>query len=246
MAHVQVQAEDVDLEASVLVEGLPGAGLVGKIAADHLVETFDMEYYGAVHCDGLPRVAVYRGDESGLYPPVRLYADESRNLVVLQSDVPVSASEAGGFAGCVTEWLQEVGVFPLYLSGLVEEKGSSPELYGVATGDAEDVVDDAGLVPPRESGMITGPTGALLHRAGETGLDAVGLVVQTEGQFPDPEADRVILEHGVGPIAGIDVDTDALVEQAGEIREAREQLVQQLQDTDRDGNSRAQPIRGFQ
>ncbi|QLD88464.1 proteasome assembly chaperone family protein [Natronomonas salina] len=246
MAHVQVQGEDVDFDDPVLVEGLPGAGLVGKIAADHLVEEHEMDYYGAVHCDGIPEVSVYRSNSSDLYPPVRLYTDAENDLVVLQSDVPVSASQATGFADCVTEWIQEHDVFPIYLSGLVEEKGNSPELYGVATGDAEHRIDDAGLVPPREGGMITGPTGALLHRAGEIGLDAVGLIVQTEGQFPDPEAARAILEHGVAPIAGIDVDTDALVEQAGEIQEAREQLAKQLQDTDQNQSTRAKPIRGFQ
>jgi uncharacterized protein len=246
MAHVQVETEDVDLEDPVLVEGLPGAGLVGKIAADHLVEESDMDYYGAVHCEGIPRVAVYRSNESDLYPPVRLYADEERDLVVLQSDVPVSASKATGFARCVTEWIQGNDVFPIYLSGLVEEKGNSPELYGVATGDAEAVVDEAGLVPPREGGMITGPTGALLHRAGEREIDAVGLIVQTEGQFPDPEAARAILEHGVAPIADFEVDTDALVEKAGEIQDAREQLAKQLQSGDGDQSTSAQPIRGFQ
>lgn len=245
MAHVQIQGADVDLDDPVLVEGLPGAGLVGKIAADHLVGTFEMDYYGAVHCEGIPQVAVYQGNSSDLYPPVRLYTDDERDLVVLQSDVPVSASQATDFVECVTEWSQEHDVFPIYLSGLVEEKGSSPELYGVATGQANDAVDAAGLVPPRDGGMVTGPTGALLHRAGEVGLDAVGLIVQTQGQFPDPEAARVILEHGIGPICGFDVDTEALVEQAGEIQDAREQLVKQLQNSDGDESTSAQPI-GFQ
>lgn len=246
MGQVQIQAEGLDFDDPVLVEGLPGAGLVGKIAADHLVEVFDMTYYGAIQCDGIPQVAVYRNEQSDLYPPVRLYADAERDLLVLQSDVPVSATQASGFAGCVTGWLQDNGVVPLYLSGLVEEKGDVPELYGVATGEADSIVDDAGLVPPRENGMVTGPTGALLHRAGEVGLDAVGLIVQTEGQFPDPEAARAILEHGVSPIADVEIDTQALVEKAGEIQQARERLAKQLQNTDSDQNTRAQPIRGFQ
>ncbi len=245
MAHVQVHADDVALESPVLVEGLPGAGLVGKIAADHLVDQYGMTYYGSLHCDGLPEVAVYHGESSDVLPPVRLYADAERDLLVLQSDVPVSPSGAPEFADCVTGWFAEHDVFPLYLSGLPEEKEGVPELYGVATGDAESVLDDAGLVPPRENGLVSGPTGALLSEAGRTGLDAVGLVVQTQAQFPDPEAARAILEHGVGPIAGVDVDTDALVEQADEIQTAREELAKQLQEGG-DESTRAQPIRGFQ
>ncbi|WP_254838253.1 proteasome assembly chaperone family protein [Natronomonas marina] len=245
MAHVQVHADDIDLDSPILVEGLPGAGLVGKIAADHLVKQFDMAHYGSLHCDGLPDVAVYHGESSDVLPPVRLYADAERDLLVLQSDVPVSPSGAPQFADCVTGWFEENDVFPLYLSGLPEEKEGVPELYGVATGDGEAVLEDAGLVPPRESGLVSGPTGALLSHAGRTGLDAVGLIVQTNPQFPDPEAARVLLESGIAPIADVEVETDALVEQADEIQAAREELAQQLQDAG-DESTQAQPIRGFQ
>ena len=246
MAHIQVHAKDVELSSPVLVEGLPGAGLVGKIAADHLVDEFDMRYYGAIHCEGLPRVAVYRGESSGVLAPVRLYVDEETELLVLQSDVPVSPSSATEFATCITGWLDDHGVLPLYLSGIAAEKDGVPELYGVATGGADEHLDEAGIVPPREAGLVTGPTGALLYRAEETGMDAVGLIVETEPQFPDPESARRIIEHGIEPIAGVEIDTDALLEHAGEIQEAREELAKRLQETDLDESSQAQPIRGFQ
>ncbi len=246
MARVQIQADHLKLDDPVLVEGLPGAGLVGKIAVDHLVETLDMEYYGSFHCEGLPRVAVYEGESSKVRPPVRLYADETTDLLALQSDVPVSPTQARDFASCVSGWIDSNGVFPLYLSGLPEEKQGTPELYGIATGEAEPVLDDAGIVPPRGGGMVTGPTGALLHRATETDIDSVGLIVQTDAQFPDPEAARVILEHGIGPIADVDTDTSRLVDRADEIQDAREQLAERLQEATPDESTEAQPIRGFQ
>jgi len=246
MAHVQIVADGIDLESPTLVEGLPGAGLVGKIAVDHLVGELDMTYYGALHCKGLPRVAVYERDSSTLRPPVRLYADEGTNLIVLQSDAPISPKQATEFASCVTGWLDANDVFPVYLSGLAEDTEGTPELYGVATGSAESRLDEGGIVPPRGGGMISGPTGALLHRAIETGLDSVGLIVQTDPRFPDPEAARTVLEHGVKPIVDIEVDTDRLIEQADEIQQAREQLAKRLQDMDIEESTQAQPIRGFQ
>ena len=106
----------------MLVEGLPGAGLVGKIAADHLVAELDTTYYAALYCDGLSPVATYRGEDSTLRPPVRLYAAESEGLLVLQSDVPVSPSSAPEFATCLTDWLTEEGILPIYLSGLGRQK----------------------------------------------------------------------------------------------------------------------------
>jgi uncharacterized protein len=244
MARVKLRA-DLDLDSPTLVEGLPGAGLVGKIAADHLVDQFDMAHVASVHCDGLPPVAVYRGNDSTTMPPVRLYADEERDLLVLQSDVPVSPSSADDFAACCIGWFVEHDVLPLCLSGLPGGKDGVPEVYGISIGDADGYLDDAGVVPPREAGLVSGPTGALLNEALEREFPAIGLVTETEAKFPDPEAARAVLDHGIAPIAGIDVETEDLVEQAEEIQDAREQLAQQIQDGG-DESSEAQPIRGFQ
>ena len=244
MAHVQ-PVRELDLDSPWLVEGLPGAGLVGKIAADHLVEQFDMEFVAGIHCSGLPKVAVYRGEDSSLRPPVRIYVDEGRDLLVLQSDIPVSPSSASDFAGCITEFLAEHDATPIYISGLDEEREGTPEVYGVGVDEGTDLVADAGIVPPRQGGLVSGPTGALLATAEERDVDAVGLVAQTNAQFPDPEAARAVLRGGVVPLTGIEVETDSLVEHAEEIRKAREQLAERLQDAG-DESSQAQPIRGFQ
>lgn len=244
MAHVDVHA-DLDLDSPTLVEGLPGAGLVGKIAADHLVEQFEMEWVASCFCEGLPRVAVYRTDNAETMPPVRLYADEQRDLLVLQSDVPISPSQASAFAGCLTGWFADNDVFPLYLSGLPEGYDEVPDLYGIATGDATGRLADADIAPPDEAGMVSGPTGALLHEANVRGVSAIGLIAETEAQFPDPTAAQKVLTNGVEPLTGIEVDTDSLVEQAEKIRKARERLAKQVHEAD-DESTEAKSIRGFQ
>jgi uncharacterized protein len=244
MADVTLET-DIDIDGATFVEGLPGAGLVGKIAADHLVETFDMAPVGGIYCDGIPDVAVYHSEDSDVMSPVRLYADADCDLVVLQSDVPVSPERAQDFAGCVTTFVEEHDLTPFYLSGLPEEKNGTPELYGVACGGATDRLDDAGIVPPRQGGLVSGPTGALLARAERRDIAAIGIVVQTEAKFPDPESARVIITGGIEPLTGLDIPTDDLVDRAEEIREAREQLAQRMERAE-DESSQAQPIRGFQ
>jgi uncharacterized protein len=245
MAHVQVHREDIELDEPTLVEGLPGVGLVGKIAADHLVDALDMTYYASCRCDGLPEVAVFGEGDASYQPPVRIYADAERDLLVLQSDVPVSPSAADEFAGCLTAWLGERDATALYISGLPAEKEGVPDLYGVANGGATQLLDEHDIEAPAESGVISGPTGALLYEADRTDLDALGLVVQANRNFPDPEAARVILLDGVGPIAGVDVDTEHLVEQAEEISKARENLAKRMQEAQEE-SSKAQPIGMYQ
>lgn len=245
MAHVQVHDDSLAVESPVLVEGLPGVGLVGKIATDHLVDALDMAHYATCHCDGLPDVAVYHEDETEVLGPVRIYADPDTDLLALQSDVPVSPADAADFSTCLTRWLDERDATALYLSGLpTQEKDSPPALHGVATNGATPILEEYDIPQPGQGGLISGPTGALLSRASVEGLDALGLVVQSNPQFPDPEAARTLVLDAVGPIAGVEVDTSKLVEQAEEIADAREQLAKRMSQAT-DESSQAQPI-GFQ
>jgi uncharacterized protein len=247
MAHVRLRGDEVDLDEPYLVEGMPGVGLVGKIATDHLVEQFDMEYYASVHCDGFPRIGVYQDGDRTVRPPVRLYADEERGFLALQSDVPVSAENATEFADCVTEWIADNDVTPLYLSGRPGEKdGDVPALFGVGTGDGGEWLDEQDVDVPSENGAIAGPTGALISRAAENDLDSVGLVVESDSQFPDPEAARVLIDRGIAPLANVDVDVSNLVDRAEEIREQKEKLAQRMGQVDEDASSQAQPLRMFQ
>jgi uncharacterized protein len=76
-------------------------------------------------------------------------------------------------------------------------------------------------------------------------VDAAGLVVEANKNFPDPEAARVILTEGIGAIAGVSVDTGDLVERAEEISAARQELAQRMQEGGQESSS-AQPMGMFQ
>ncbi|ADQ67192.1 ATP-grasp superfamily enzyme [Halogeometricum borinquense DSM 11551] len=246
MAKIAVLDDSVSLSEPTMVEGLPGVGLVGKIAADHLVEAFDMVHYGNLHCDGIPKVAVYHEGDPELSTPVRLYADAERDLLVLQSDVPIVPQAATEVANCLSSWFDDIESMPIFLSGLPQEKSEDvPALYAVAAGEGAAMVEEAGIDFPNEMGLISGPTGALLHDALKNDRTAVGLIVESDPQFPDPEASRVIIKKGIEPLAGIEVPVDNLVDRAEEIRNAKKQLAQRMQQGDEE-STQAQPLRMYQ
>jgi uncharacterized protein len=247
MSGIDVLRDDVALDEPTLVEGLPGVGLVGKIAADHLVETFDMVHYANVHCEGLPPVTTYATGDRELSTPVRLYADAARDLLVLQSDVPVSPGAALEFADCLGGWSVDAEVTALYLSGLGREReeGATPELYGVGTGDGGERLGAVDIDSPTEPGLISGPTGALLNHALRTDATAVGLVVEATPGFPDPEAAAHLLDAGIGPLLDADVPVGELTEHAEEIRQAKRRLAERMQGTE-ETSSQARPLGMYQ
>ena len=250
MAHVKVAAPDLALHEPTLIEGLPGEGLIGKLAVDHLVDTFEMVYYAGVHCEGVPSVAAYRRNDSTVRPPVQLYADPDRDLLALVSDVPVSPSEAPAFAHCVTDWLAEHGVTPVYVSALAGATGDDGddgvhprELYGLSTGDGDAILDEAGIVPPLHAGFVSGPTGALIDRANEVDLDGVGLIAVSDGEFPDLEAVRLVVEHGIEPIAGVDADVGALFDRIDDVPGTVEEFAERMLDgSDESTRARVSPM----
>ncbi|SHH25743.1 proteasome assembly chaperone family protein [Halobaculum gomorrense] len=252
MAHIDVVSER-EFDDPVLIEGLPGVGLVGKIVADHLVETLDMELYATVHCDALPPAAAYGDGDRAVTTPVRLYAAPAEDLLVLQSDVPISPSAAEEFAGCIEGWFREEGVVPLYIAGMGRagdanedgEASAHPSLCGVSVGDGAALLDEIGVPEPESAGLVSGPTGALLAHALETDLAAVGLIAAVDPQFPDPAAARVVLEGAVEPISGIDVDVETLDEQAERIQQAKAQLAAQIRPQD-ENVTQAQALRMYQ
>ncbi|WP_396612566.1 proteasome assembly chaperone family protein [Haloferax sp. S1W] len=248
MARISVLEDGLtdQLESPTLIEGLPGVGLVGKIAADHLVDAFEMAHYADVYCSGVPEVAVYMEGEPALHPPVRLYADTEHDLLVLQSDIPIRPEAATELATCLEPWFDDLDVTPVFLSGIAREKSKTPPaLYGVGSNGILPRLKEAGIGEPTESGLVSGPTGALLSSAVKSGRPALGLIVESDPQFPDPAAARIIIKNGIEPLTGIEVPVDDLVDRAEEIRQAKEQLAQQMQQADEE-STQARPLGMYQ
>ena len=245
MTRISIIDETVSLDSPVLVEGFPGVGLVGKMAVDHLIDVFEMDHYANVFCASIPPVATYRHETHELATPVRLHVDADRDLLALQSDVPIGPDAATEFGDCVAGWLDETELLPLYLSGLPRQPEGEPALYGVASGGAGDRLVDANIATPAGMGLISGPTSALLTHALENDTAAIGLIVESNPQLPDPVAAQRVIEGGIEPIAGLSVPTEELSTRAEEIQEARTQLIQRMQQAT-DDSSRAEPLRMYQ
>lgn len=229
--------DDVSLNDPVLIEGMPGVGLVGKIAADHVLEQLDMVEYGEIIFDGPPTAVMFDEGDRGVKSAVRLFADPDTDTVVLQSSIPFEVVQGGAFVTAFTEWVDEQDVLPLYLSGVATETepGDVPELHGLATGEASSYLDDADVAPPAKNGLIQGPGGAFLFGAKDAGVDAVGLMVESDPRFPDPQGAKTLIDKGIEPIADVTVDTERLVEEAEQIMDQREELMERLQQATDEG-----------
>lgn len=248
MVEIRLYDEEVSFAGSTLVEGMPGVGLVGKIATDHIIERVGMTEVGEIRGEGIPPVTVFDEGERGVNSPIRLFHDADSDMLALRADVPIHTMDLPSFDEELTAWLADHDVLPIYLSGIPAEREGDevPNVTGVGVGEGQDRLDAEAVAPPEEAGMITGPGGALLSAAHAEDLDAVGLMVGTDPRFPDPQGAHALIKGGINPVAGTDVATERLVEEAEQIMEQRKELAQRMQQADQAESSQVSRTGMFQ
>ena len=236
MDEFEIEAPaDPDLEAPVLVEGLPGIGHVGKLAAEHLLEEFDAEPVRRVYSEHFPpQVTVEDGRTTLASAEVYAVRDTDRDLLVLTGDH--QAGDGPGhyrLAEAFLDVAETFGVERAYALGgvptgeLVEE----PDVIGAATTDA--LVEDLEVVgvefrENEPAGGIVGISGLLLGLGERRGLEAACLMGETSGYLVDPKSSRAVLS-ALQEAVGFDVGYEALKDRAEEMQEVVERIQQMEQ-----------------
>ena len=222
--------KDIDISGFYLIEGMPGIGLVAKISSDYIVDKLTMDKYAEVYSDDIPSVAIFNQKDSQLKSSVRIFVDEENQILVLKSDTPISG-DSNEFITSLVEWMKRNDLKPIFQAGLPFEVEPNEEnyLFNVKNGSI-DGSSNLKLPEPPIDGGIVGPTGSLLEKTLEMNLDSLGLVVESDPDFPDPEASRVIIEKGIKPVTGIDIDTSELESKGKEIKQKKKELIDKIQE----------------
>ncbi|MDZ7702763.1 MAG: proteasome assembly chaperone family protein [Halobacteriales archaeon] len=236
MQPVEVEAvADPTLTEPVLIEGLPGVGHVGKLAAEHLVEELDGELVRRVVSEHFPPQITVDDDGLGQLAAAEFYAVGAgdRDALVLVGDH--QAQDLRGHYRLSEAFLdvaESFGVAEVVALGgvptgeLVEE----PAVIGaVSDAGMRDRLEAAGVEfrPGEPPGGIVGTTGLLLGLGGRRGLEAACLLGETSGYLVDPTSAQAVLEV-LQRVLGFEVDFATLEARAEEL----ESMVSELQTMD--------------
>ncbi|MDB9251903.1 proteasome assembly chaperone family protein [Halorubrum ezzemoulense] len=215
-----------ELDDPVLIEGLPGVGHVGKLAAEHILEEFDGELIRRVYATEFPpQVSV---DDEGVaeLTCAEFHAVETdgADLLVLTGDHQ-AGSNAGHYRLTSTflDVAAEFGAERAFALGgvptgeLVEEY---TVLGAVSDGDLTADLEDAGVEfrADEPAGGIVGVSGLVLGLGGRRGFDATCLMGETSGYLVDPKSARAVLEV-LEAVLDLRVDYESLEDRAEEMEE---------------------------
>ena len=232
------------LHNDVAFTGLPGIGLVGKIALDHLMKQLGAEKIATIYSDSFPP-SVHTKDAllELIKDDVHVFNFKGRDFVFLTGPVQPtldfgkgSVAEHYEFATAIVNAFKELGVSEVYtLAGInvgLKRMKSEPRVVIAAT--SKKVLDDwqsSGVVSDRTEGLVSGAAGLVLGLAKEHGMQGACLMGETNAQllYGDPGAAKKIVELLVKRY-GFKIDMSGIEKDAKGIEEAFSKLSEQIQE----------------
>ena len=219
---------EIDLEEPVLIEGLPGVGHVGKLAADHILEEYDgvSTLVRRIYSQEFPpQVTVEDGVTSLTCAEVHAVTpEEGRDLLVLTGDHQAQTNEGHYvITGAFLDVAEEFDTGEVYALGGVPTGELIDEyavLGAVTHGSLVEPLEDVGVEfrEDEPAGGIVGVSGLLLGLGERRGLEATCLMGETSGYLVDPKSARAVLEV-LEELLDLDLEYDSLDERADEMED---------------------------
>ena len=214
-----------DFSGYTLIEGFPGMGLVGPIAAKHLIDKLGFEDVGYIDSNAFnPIIRIHKALP---VRPARIYADRKNKVLVLIAEQVIAKNHTYFFAKKTAEWITKKGIKELIsLSGIHSAAGTPSKeiIYGIAANEeSKPLLKKYGLTEIDE-GITTGITALILLELKNSKINAISILGNVE-MTTDYKASAEVLKK-LNEILGLNLDVDPLLNEA---RELEKQLVQHLQ-----------------
>lgn len=194
--------ERPELFDPVLIEGLPGIGLVANLAVGYLIRRFDARLFGEVIIDSFPDIVVVGEGGSLKSPFCRLYyckreADIGYRDLILVYGNTQALTRRGQYelCGVMLDVAEEVGCkYVITLGGFRPGRPvRAPNLYFTAS-NLEMVKWAESVGAEILKGRVFGVAGLLIGLAGLRKINGLCLLAETPGTHPDKEAAISILK----------------------------------------------------
>jgi uncharacterized protein (TIGR00162 family) len=212
-----------NIKAPILVEGLPGVGYVGRIAAKHLVSELGAKKFAILHSDYFPpQVLIKRSGRIHTMKNEFYYwkaKEKNQKDIIIVTGNTQGMSPEGQYA--LTEKILDIvdpyKVDTIYtLGGLgIGRIVEKPKVFGAVTHKKFiPELEKRGVVVRRdEVGQIIGISGLLLGLSRLRGIQGLCLMGETSGFYMDPLSAKAVLQV-LATLIDVEVDTTKLTKRA--------------------------------
>ncbi|ASJ08738.1 proteasome assembly chaperone family protein [Thermococcus siculi] len=228
--------ERPQLRDPVFIEGLPGIGLVGKLAAEHLIQELQAVKFAELYSPHfMHQVLIKRGSIVELMKNEFYYwknpDEKGRDIIIITGDQQVAPTDSPGHyevVGKMLDFVSEFGVREIITMGgyQVPELQGEPRVLAAVTHEEliqhyqEKLKDCQVEVIWREDegGAIVGAAGLLLGMGKLRSMYGISLLGESLGYIVDAKSAKSVL-LAVTKVLGLEIDMTALEERAKETEE---------------------------
>jgi uncharacterized protein len=219
--------EKPQLNDAVMIEGLPGIGLVGKIAADHMKDEMKAVKFAEITSPFLPPQVNIRDDGTVKLVNMEFFFWKGeRDIIFLLGDYQgITPDSQYQLTEKTLDLAQQFNVKRIYtLGGLgTGSITQTPRVFGAATTTALVKELENKNIIFKGGGAIFGASGLLLGLAIPRNIEAVCLMGETHGQIIDAKSAEAVLAV-LSNVLGVTVNMAELEKKAKETEEQLSQM----------------------
>lgn len=234
-------SESPDLDNPVFIEGLPGVGNIGRLAAIHLINVFGGRKFGEMLSTSFPHQVKNRPDGTLRLMKNELYYTMAPvNMILLTGDMqpmPTDFKSHYAMASEILELCRKFGVGLIIAVGgyaLGEEIDGDRKVFaGASNKDVARRYQDSGyqLLTDDPGTPIVGVSGLLPAMSDD--IDSICLLGQTTGEMkPDLDAASAVLKV-ISSITGVEIDLDEISNAAESIEREMDDIMRRIERVER-------------
>jgi len=227
-----VECADCDnLSGYTLIEGFPGMGLVGTIAAKYLIDNLNLNdnISGHIESDAfMPVVRIHKGIP--VYP-ARFYIDKKRKLIILISEQVIQTETAHGLSEATLNWIRAKKIKKVIsLAGIKSPQPKTKEVYGIASNEKGLKELKKNNISVIEEGITTGVTAMILTKLKQFD-DITAISLMSDVKFSaDYEAAATMIKK-LSAVLNLKIDTEPLMKEAKKTEQTLIKSMQEMKDT---------------
>jgi uncharacterized protein (TIGR00162 family) len=191
----------IELNNPILIEGLPGLGLVGKITIRYLIKKLKAKKFAHLYSPHFPYFVLVnkKGNVRLLRGTFYFWKNTNgpNDLILFTGDSQSQTIEGQyEIADRMLDFSKKHNVKTIItIGGYRMEAKDKPSVFAAATSkELLDIALDAGAVVSNSGSPIVGTAGLVLGLARFKKISALCLLGETRGYLPDPMAARSVLE----------------------------------------------------
>lgn len=216
------EIKKIELKNPIIFAGFVGAGLVGPVAINHIIEKLGMEEIGVMRSKYLPPSTVFM--RGRLRHPFRFYANPEGTVCAIICEITLRMEGLHSLVSTILDWAAEKGSKEIVILDGVASNEHDDKAYCAAEEDlVRTMADkDISMIP---QGFITGIPGGILNECLVREIQGLTLLAKANKVAPDSGAAATLIE-ALNRFYEMNIDTTELQEEKDRIHSEFSELSQ--------------------